>query len=45
MPMIALPSRSLTDAISPTSTPATFTVWPWPGVTACAVVSSASSSK
>ena len=45
MPMIALPSRSLTEAISPTSTPAMFTVWPWPGVTACAVVISASSSK
>ena len=45
MPMIALPSRSLTEAISPTSTPATLTVWPWPGVTACAVDSSASSTK
>ena len=45
MPMIALPSRSLTEAISPTSTPAMFTVWPWPGVTACAVDISASSSK
>ena len=29
--MIALPSRSLTEAISPTSTPAMLTVWPWPG--------------
>ena len=45
MPMIALPSRSLTDAISPTSTPAMLTVWPWPGVTAWAVVISASITK
>ena len=45
MPMIALPSRSLTEAISPTSTPAMLTVWPWPGVTACAVDISASISK
>ena len=45
MPMIALPSRSFTDAISPTSTPAMLTVWPWPGVTACAVDISASISK
>jgi hypothetical protein len=35
--MIALPFSSLTLLISPTSTPATLTVWPWPGVTDCAV--------
>jgi hypothetical protein len=33
----ALPSRSSTFEISPIATPATFTVWPCPGVTACAV--------
>src|SRR3954454_17521081 len=43
--MIALPSRSLTEAISPTSTPAMLTVCPWPGVTAWAVDISASTSK
>ena len=37
----ALPSRSETSPMSPTRTPATRTVWPWPGVTACAVESSA----
>jgi hypothetical protein len=41
-PTIALPSCSLTLEISPTSTPAMSTVWPWPGVTACAVDISAS---
>ena len=40
-----LPSSSSTLEISPTSTPATLTVCPWPGVTACAVDSSASISK
>ena len=44
MPMIARPFSSLTLEISPTSTPAMFTVWPWPGVTAWAVASSASTS-
>ena len=39
--MTALPSLSSTFEISPTSTPAMFTVWPWPGVTACAVDMSA----
>jgi hypothetical protein len=32
---------SVTSPISPTSTPATVTVWPWPGVTDCAVLNSA----
>ena len=41
----ALPSSSSTSEMSPTLTPAMFTVWPWPGVTACAVESSALSSK
>ena len=41
---IARPSSSRTPEISPTSTPATSTVWPWPGVTAWAVESSASTS-
>jgi hypothetical protein len=38
---IAWPSCSLTPPISPTLTPETRTVWPWPGVTACAVDSAA----
>ena len=37
----ALPSTSSTSEMSPALTPAMFTVWPWPGVTACAVESSA----
>ena len=41
-PITALPLSSFTLEISPTSTPAMLTVWPWPGVTACAVASSAS---
>ena len=41
-PITALPCSSFTLEISPTSTPAMLTVWPWPGVTACAVASSAS---
>jgi hypothetical protein len=40
--MIARPSSSLTLLISPTSTPATFTVCPCPGVTDWAVCISAS---
>ena len=42
MPTIALPFSSFTLEIWPTSTPAMFTVCPCPGVTACAVVNSAS---
>ena len=42
MPMIARPSSSSTLLISPTSTPATLTVCPWPGVTDWAVCISAS---
>ena len=38
----ATPSSSFTSAIRPTSTPATRTVWPWPGCTACAFASSIS---
>ena len=41
----ARPPTSSTRAISPTSTPATLTVCPWPGVTACAVVKAALNSK
>ena len=41
----ARPSSSSTSVMSPTLTPAMFTVWPWPGVTACAVSNSALSSK
>ena len=37
----ARPSFSVTLEISPTGTPATLTVWPWPGVTDCAVAKSA----
>ena len=37
----ARPSTSSTLPTSPTFTPAMFTVWPWPGTTACAVGSSA----
>ncbi len=37
----ALPSSSSTAPMSPIRTPATRTVWPWPGVTACAVANSA----
>jgi hypothetical protein len=33
----ARPSTRSTLVMSPTSTPATWTVWPWPGVTDCAV--------
>jgi hypothetical protein len=36
----ARPSSSSTLPMSPTCTPATRTVWPWPGVTACAFSSS-----
>ena len=39
-PTSARPSLSSTLPMSPISTPATWTVWPWPGVTACAVSSS-----
>ena len=41
----AWPSTSSTSEMSPALTPEMFTVWPWPGVTACAVESSALSSK
>ena len=41
----ALPSLSSTFEISPTWTPAMLTVWPWPGVTAWAVESSALTTK
>ena len=37
----AIPFWSLTPPISPICTPETRTVWPWPGVTACAVENSA----
>ena len=37
----ATPRSSLTSPISPTFTPATFTVCPWPGVTAWAFENSA----
>jgi hypothetical protein len=37
---IARPLRSRTFATSPTVTPATATVCPWPGVIACALDSS-----
>ena len=37
----ATPSSSSVSAMSPTRTPETRTVWPWPGVTACAVENSA----
>ena len=40
----AWPSTSSTSEMSPALTPEMFTVWPWPGVTACAVESSALSS-
>ena len=40
----ALPFTSSTSEMSPALTPAMFTVWPWPGVTAWAVDSSALSS-
>ena len=39
--MIARPSTSSVLAMSPMRTPATRTVWPWPGMTACAVANSA----
>ena len=42
---IARPSSSSTFLISPTGTPAMSTVWPWPGVTDCAVANSPFSSK
>ena len=35
--MIAWPFSSRTLEMSPTRTPETRTVWPWPGVTACPV--------
>ena len=38
---IARPSFSSTLPTSPIFTPETRTVWPWPGVTACAVENSA----
>ena len=38
---IARPSERSTFEMSPTRTPETRTVWPWPGVTACAVENSA----
>ena len=41
----AWPSSSSTSEMSPALTPEMFTVWPCPGVTACAVASSALSSK
>ena len=41
----ALPSSYSTLEMSPTRTPATRTVWPWPGVTAWAVSISAFSWK
>ena len=37
----ARPSFRSTFVMSPTRTPDTRTVWPWPGVTACAVANSA----
>ena len=37
----AIPFCSVTSPISPIWTPETRTVWPWPGVTACAVENSA----
>ena len=37
----AWPSFRPTLLMSPTRTPETRTVWPWPGVTACAVVNAA----
>jgi hypothetical protein len=37
----ARPCSSSTLPTSPTFTPETRTVWPWPGVTACAVENSA----
>ena len=37
----ALPSFSWTSPMSPTRTPETRTVWPWPAVTAWAVANSA----
>jgi hypothetical protein len=39
-PTTATPPRSSTREISPTATPEMFTVWPCPGVTACAVQNS-----
>ncbi len=41
----AWPFTRSTSEMSPALTPEMFTVWPWPGVTACAVESSALSSK
>ena len=37
----ATPLCRLTAVINPTVTPATATVWPWPGVTAWALLKSA----
>ena len=39
-PTTATPSTTFTSEMRPTSTPATRTVWPWPGCTACAFASS-----
>ena len=41
---VARPFSSVTLPISPTFTPAMFTVWPWPGTTAWALDSTASTS-